>query len=898
MIFYLSSEVKGSTGIIKKNVFLGGDFTIGNQKLNVNAIALVTDKDIRNLVSSVCDFKICKTNSFDVPIVTMEDYAIKAVPHADSTKLYNSLIGLCKKGFGLETSLDQALKDGNMEVFKQYIDKCKNLAHTQLESILKDRVDFFVECLLGFYRYSNFYSLAEFDSPAINQIDNDFIVETQEYINSFKKQITIGDNVTLRQSTYNSEFFIKIPTWYTLTSEELDDVSSLIPNLAKEVCQPYTESIAYTPSYKEAKNTPLNLIEGNAKNNGHHVFDYDERYYNSLISWCKNNMFQYYRDSVKSVDSIKDSAVIDPYSQEYLVELCKSLYSLHWAHNKNVPCSVSVDQNEDDESSSSSVSKYIFYGDAGEQSSFMNALILLEEFLKIASVECGYKVYPQAVLQLSRWGLDKPTALSFDNYSKIFLLGTNTVKDKEIPLDQCEIKQHGNCDYYLDRLIYLDKEITDKDLLTSGIGDSDESVKWLSTGFKTPIGIVLSADYIDKVSKKEIKNSVYYSFIDFVRRMVKDSDFAKNVYGLHLDGDSFVVDSVGVDLAEPTTVGELLISVNNNNSVYNPFYRSEDLVNVYISVNAKMEGEIPDSILKIMYDKIGSPSLSTDFEMIKFNSKEELIEKKKSFQILGSVQNAISVSVLREVLPVFAEANYRLLSEGAVDAGSINLEKVLQIYKTVMDSTFISEVKFYRSTQHVDDYRSDVNADLTKENAVGRGADLAKENAVGQGVADQEHAGAVDKMNLFSGGNDSSKDSSNDGSNNSSSDNSNTEDTVISQEQNQLSMEDLMFKKPGKGLKLTIKFVQFEEKKYIGVLFRCVAADNFTEFIFASIEDFDKMYPGYVNKIRTSEKFTSLVKVFLNQQTRLDQKINGKLFFLNKNAYDIFMKGIVSKLEQ
>lgn len=908
MIFYLEQEVQGAAGKIKKNVFLGGNFDVGNQKLNVNAIALITDKEIRKLISSSFDFKICKTNSFSVPIITVEDYVVKALPHANATKLYQYYITVCKKGFGLDISLDQALEEYNMPVFKQYVDKCKEIARPKLEKILGENVNFFIECLLGFYRYSKYFSLSEFDSPAISQIDNDFIAETQEYISSFKKQIVIGDNKTLKQNTYNSEFFIELPSWYSLTNDELDDVSKLIPNLNEEVCHPYVENIAYTPSYKNAKITSLNLIEGNAKNNGHIVFQYDERYYDSLISWCKNNMLEYYKDTLKSINDITDSAVIDPYSQEYLVELSKSLYSLHWSHNKNVPCSVSIDDNDAEDSSINSTSKYVFYGDAGEQNSFMNALVLLEEFLKMASVECGYKVYLQAVLQLSRWGLDKPTAITFENYDKMFLLGTNTIVDKEIPLDRCELKQREGCDFYLDKLIYLDKEITDKDLLSS------EFIKEFGNKFEAPVGIVLSADYVDKTSKKEITNSVYYSFIDFVRKIVQDSNFANNIYGFTYDNGLFRIQD-DLKLNHFVTVEELLLKIKNNNSVYNPFYRSQDLVNVYMSVNSKLDSEIPDSILKILNDKIGSLSLSTDFEMIKFNSKEELFEKKKSYQILCSAQNAISISVLRAVLPIFAEANARILHEFG-DNVKLScsepkfLEKVLKIYKEIMDVSFISEVNFYESITHVDDYKkSEESSKIDEDTSVKEQIS----NATGN-----DNSETMKNMDLFHGSSEKNNDrfertehgAAGGSKNQEQSDNIgsgkmdqavNIRSGKIEQADNAFSddiLNSLLFKKPGKGVKILIKFVRFDETKYIGVLLRCVNKDNFTEFIFSSVEDFNQLYPGYLNKIKTSEKFVSLVNVFLNQQTKINQKINGKLYFMNANSYNTFSKGILALLKK
>lgn len=226
--------------------------------------------------------------------------------------------------------------------------------------------------------------------------------------------------------------------------------------------------IAYTPDYKQVKYTPIKLIEGQSSNNGNLIYEYNERYYKSLLAQIKENIKTYYEDAGNNIQildqngDVKDTAIIDPFSQDYLLELCKRLYSLHWSHNRAVPCSIAIDNVSEDSDITSAESKYEFYLDERQGSGYINALVLLENFLKSVSTKCGYKVYVDAVLQLSRWGLDKPTALVFDNYDKVFVLGTNEVRSKAIDLSTCVIAKHDGCDNYVAEYIVLDKEITDK----------------------------------------------------------------------------------------------------------------------------------------------------------------------------------------------------------------------------------------------------------------------------------------------------------------------------------------------------------------------------------------------------------------------------------------------------
>ena len=380
------------------------------------------------------------------------------------------------------------------------------------------------------------------------------------------------------------------------------------------------------------------------------------------------------------------------------------MYSLHWSHNRAVPCSIAIDNVSEDSDITSAESKYEFYLDERQGSGYINALVLLENFLKSVSTKCGYKVYVDAVLQLSRWGLDKPTALVFDNYDKVFVLGTNEVRSKAIDLSTCVIAKHDGCDNYVAEYIVLDKEITDK---------SVESLPALAKNFTkritVPVGIGIATDYVPEAldksqsfSKDDVTtNYKYYSFIDFVKLIENDKDFVENLSGVTYDGTS--INLAKLDHVE--TITSILEKLHNSSMLesYNPFFRSEELTGIYMEIGAKMDSELPPSILTILNSKFDSPSLAMGFKTISFSSKEELLEKKRTYQIVGSLQNAIDVCILKEVLPIFFEVN------ATNNAG--NVDNIANVYKEVIDKNFVSEIAFYQSANQNNDLAKNTASD-------------------------------------------------------------------------------------------------------------------------------------------------------------------------------------------
>lgn len=205
MIFYITHDLKTPEGTKQKNLLLGGKFTIGTQSLSVHSFSLVQNTDVRDLVHNVCNFKIGKMPEFTVPVVTVDDNVASHLAMQNVTGLYKQLVSILKEGF----NLDDVLAKQEMDKFKELVSLIKEkLRSNAIATKLGDSFEFFIDTILGFYRYAHYTTLSSFDTLANNLIDVDCFSETQDYINSFKKVIVIGDNKTLKQNAYNDEFFL------------------------------------------------------------------------------------------------------------------------------------------------------------------------------------------------------------------------------------------------------------------------------------------------------------------------------------------------------------------------------------------------------------------------------------------------------------------------------------------------------------------------------------------------------------------------------------------------------------------------------------------------------------------------------------------------------------------
>ena len=159
----------------------------------------------------------------------------------------------------------------------------------------------------------------------------------------------------------------------------------------------------------------LHDIEGDRSHNRMEPYENEEEYFNALDKWVQFNMREQYGTT--------NGNVIDTVSQLYLQELIARLYMLHWRHCPDVPDEIDDSIGDD---SAEAFGRYIFK----DKENRTNAVIILNDYLKEAAAELGYKVYLYAVIQIARWGARKPTAIVFDDYADEFDLGLGMVNKK------------------------------------------------------------------------------------------------------------------------------------------------------------------------------------------------------------------------------------------------------------------------------------------------------------------------------------------------------------------------------------------------------------------------------------------------------------------------------------
>ena len=555
------------------------------------------------------------------------------------------------------------------------------------------------------------------------------------------------------------------------------------------------------------------------------------------------------------------------------------------------------DDDKDSGEAREDFSKYEYYLDesfeSGSSSNYINALILLESYLKNVSTKCGYKVYVDAVLQLSRWGLDKPTALVFDNYDKVFVLGNNEVRSKAVDLSTCVISKHNGCARYVAELITLDKEVSDK-----GLADIPALAQNFSKRIVVPVGVGIATDYIpEDLAKSQnfnqddvIVNYEYYSFIDFIKRIENDSDFITNTDGVEVGAE-------GITLAQVTkmeSISEILEKLHNSSALesYNPFYRSEELTGIYMDIGAKMDSELPSSILTILNNKFASTSLAMDFKAIKFSSKEELISKKQSYQIVGSLQNAIDVSILREVLPIFFKVNKEV--EDSADGG-VSATTIANVYKRVMDEDFSSEIAFYgsaatesstaesstseSSTKKMDLFSQEQQAQPTQEPKVEKVPQTAPDTT--KPVQTEEKPQVQPQVPTQS----------------QTSQQVQMQSQTSSQDSTQESTMIRTF--CGKGFaKMYPRILLDKENKIVSAIIKTIKKSGDINYFILSEEEFNTLYPNLFKKINKAMAIKTIATEFFMQCTYTDSLDNHAncVYFNSKESYMGFVQAVLKEL--
>jgi len=276
-----------------------------------------------------------------------------------------------------------------------------------------------------------------------------------------------------------------------------------------------------------------------------------------------------------------------------------------------------------------------------------------------------------------------------------------------------------------------------------------------------------------------------------------------------------------------------------------------------------------------------------DFKAIKFSSKEELISKKQSYQIVGSLQNAIDVSILREVLPIFFKVNKEV--EDSADGG-VSATTIANVYKRVMDEDFSSEIAFYgsaatesstaeSSTKKMDLFSQEQQAQPTQEPKVEKVPQTAPDTT--KPVQTEEKPQVQPQVPTQS----------------------QTSQQV--QMQSQTSSQDSIQESTmirtfcGKGFaKMYPRILLDKENKIVSAIIKTIKKNGDINYFVLSEEEFNTLYPNLFRKINKAMAIKTIATEFFMQCTYTDSLDNHAncVYFNSKESYMEFVQAVLKEL--
>lgn len=549
---------------------------------------LLRDGSLLSSVSSVVPHpRVVWIPGNNVPVITFDSN----VPNLSMFFNLTQYIGIIRNLIARYGSLDDTMKNQVITMFSKQVNSkvaefiyevC--LAHIGFED--GQSLSYPINIDAGFLAIGD---LATVTTKALEKHNSQF--------KTVFKSMSGLDNVTVYQQTYTDELFIKIPDRSLLLTQDNIKWEHIIPKRS-EVCSPYSDQNAYSPEYK-SRNVPDYLIadiEGRKENDYLPIQDNERKYYDALADWIKYNIKEEFGS---------EGNIIDAVSKEYLTELAQRVYSWHWSHNPNIPISF-IDEDADgaDQTSNEVASKYEFLN-TGDISKLDNAVLALEVFLDNASAELGYKVYPEAIVKLARWGKRKGTVLNIDGYSLVFDLATNKTR-----------RDLGSISDYKIRLVD---------------GKQYKFVCWITPSFNAadkafnkrvynnvPIGMVLKS-FLSADDGSEIDVPVYYSMFDAIS-MLESGELA--IAGLG--------EPIASDISISILTNDYL--ANSGDFLQNPFWRSQELKNLCIEFGTS-KGDTELNLMSIFDSALMDSNLSSDLEAFAVSSITDLEEKIKAFKI-------------------------------------------------------------------------------------------------------------------------------------------------------------------------------------------------------------------------------------------------------------------------
>lgn len=632
MVYWYEKKIEVDGSVVNKNIFLYCFDINGSVKTTTS---LISDREFFDSIKGGDELKIAVLPGETIPVITVG----APTTAGNVTAIVNILFSKFEEYNG----------DLEMEACKAFLDKFSQILAKQLNNEKAAQIILMTSKLQYVWEHTG--ALSDAFVIDVSDYDSDLRANTiaalEQNNAKYVKAVTsvkAADNYTFFQESCTDKFFLEIPTRQEL--QNADNVYDLVPQF-DEVCKPYRDVVAYTTEYKNVLYGNKGLmqdIEGVRKNNTYELYDNEKEYYAALDEWVRFNMRELFGTS--------DGDVIDPDSQRYLMELITMFYMLHWRHCRYVPDE--IDKTVDDENSDADCAdRYIFNKDNKN----VNAVIVLGEFLKEVAAENGYTIYLSALMQIARWGTRKPTALVFEGVEREFDLGLGIVHAKVGDISQYHTVQIDGKDCEAIGLIVEEREFRDKQIkCRAGL----------------PVG-VLTQTVMKNERGDELKLLDYYHFVDLIPMIQKGK---LNIAGIAYDNGEW---SIG-DFTENTfTVNELinLYEKNKNSLLRFPFYRSEEVVNLFTRTSRNSTGMLPN-LFSIMNARAADPLLGKHIEEAKFVSYDDVLAIIANQQnSLNSTMSVIEYSIVGALLPV-----YERLSESYVNTSTVveNWCEALKVY--------------------------------------------------------------------------------------------------------------------------------------------------------------------------------------------------------------------------
>lgn len=464
------------------------------------------------------------------------------------------------------------------------------------------------------------------DPNRLNETTAFFQTFVRENINIFDA-VTPAENVNKYQNVCTDDLFIHIPDSQLLTDEDIN-VRSLLPE-QNELCTPYMNPVFGTPQYKNIVipgSMDQIFIEGAPENNGKGLYPNEEKYAKALAAWIEYN---------RKESGITDSSnTIDSISQEYLEALLTFLYMKHWSHNPTIPVGINERAEDSDDSAES---LYMFRMIPGRTVIEQNDVLNLLDYMQEASAEVGYSAYVDAVIQLSRWGERKPTAIVIDGFDMVFNLGTGLpVAHNRVVGDIHQVKING-CEYELVGVVYDDSNFSDPSIQCNG----QTIQQW-----PMPVGYKLHAIFADEQST-EFDVFKYFSAIDLITELKAGT----TVFGVEFSNGAF---STSIENLDVESVSEVLQYATSQDLLVDPINVSSTLSDVYYELSSGSASAFAsDSQFSIMRSRMQVSDVQAQISKYECHTKAQLEDLVRT--TYAPVSAIVGANVLAILYPIYLD---------------------------------------------------------------------------------------------------------------------------------------------------------------------------------------------------------------------------------------------------